>query len=204
MSVNYDIQADVIDITSDTPQQTDNFFVDSNVWYWLTYSNASYSAIPYQIREYPAYIQQAIRTKSSLFRCGLSLAELAHIIEKTERDIFNNPTQRAKPKEFRHNYPAERTNVVQEIQIAWATVKELATPVEILINKECTDSVASKFDSCKVDGYDLFMLEAIHNVGITQVLTDDGDFVTFPGIQVFTCNRNIIQSARSQNKLIHR
>jgi hypothetical protein len=37
--------------------------------------------------------------------------------------------------------------------------------------------------------------------GVLQLITDDGDFATVPGIQVFTANRNVINAARSQGKL---
>jgi hypothetical protein len=40
--------------------------------------------------------------------------------------------------------------------------------------------------------------------GVVQVITDDGDFSTVPGIQVFTANRNVIQAARAQGRLITR
>lgn len=35
-------------------------------------------------------------------------------------------------------------------------------------------------------------------------ITDDGDFATVPGIQVFTANRNVIIAARSQGKMLTR
>jgi len=40
--------------------------------------------------------------------------------------------------------------------------------------------------------------------GVVQVVTDDGDFATVLGIQVFTANRNIIRAAHAQRKLITR
>lgn len=48
------------------------------------------------------------------------------------------------------------------------------------------------------------ILEAMDKVGINQVITDDGDYVTVPGIKVFTANKKAIASARSQRKLITR
>ena len=48
------------------------------------------------------------------------------------------------------------------------------------------------------------ILEAMDKAGINQVITDDGDYVTVPGIEVFTANQNAIASARSQGKLITR
>ncbi|MFV9689915.1 MAG: hypothetical protein ACNY01_02980 [Desulfobacteria bacterium] len=53
----------------------------------------------------------------------------------------------------------------------------------------------------KLDGYDLFILESMKNHGVVQVITDDGDFATVSGIQVFTANRNVIAAAKNQAKL---
>jgi len=36
------------------------------------------------------------------------------------------------------------------------------------------------------------------------VITDDGDYVTVPGIKVFTANRNAITAAANQGKLLTR
>jgi hypothetical protein len=91
MAVNYTIRADVVDIRQDTPKPSDAFLIDTNVWYWLTYTRARLADRPplrYQINDYPAYIGKARSAKAQLYRCGLSLAELAHLIEKTEREIF--------------------------------------------------------------------------------------------------------------------
>jgi hypothetical protein len=62
----------------------------------------------------------------------------------------------------------------------------------------------ARFQTDKVDGYDLFILEAMKNHGVVQVITDDGDFATVSGIQVFTANRNVINSARAQGRLLAR
>lgn len=48
------------------------------------------------------------------------------------------------------------------------------------------------------------ILEAMARAGIDKIITDDGDYVTVPGIKVFTANQNAIASARSQRKLITR
>ena len=38
MAANIVIRADVVDISKDTPRNNENFLVDTNVWYWMTYS----------------------------------------------------------------------------------------------------------------------------------------------------------------------
>jgi hypothetical protein len=44
MPVNYTVQAEVVDIWSDAPKNNDIFLVDTNAWYWYTYTNASISS----------------------------------------------------------------------------------------------------------------------------------------------------------------
>jgi len=204
MAANYTIQANVVDIRHDTPKQEDVFLVDTNVWYWMTYTKASQTAIPYQIRNYPRYISRALSSNSQLRKCGLSLEELAHIIEGTERKIFQRTNPDIKTKEYRHNHPAERNNVVTEIQAAWGQVKSMATAIEITIDTDSTDRALTRMASEPLDGYDLFILEAVSQAGIVNVITDDGDYTTVPGIQVFTANNNVIETARNQGKLIGR
>lgn len=80
MAVNYLIRAQVIDIKHDNPKQDDAFFVDTNVWYWFTYTRTSLGDHPpknYQVGDYPSYIKKALTTRSKLYSCGLSLAEFS-------------------------------------------------------------------------------------------------------------------------------
>ena len=209
MAINYTIRADVIDIRQDTPKPDDVFLVDTNVWYLLTYTRASQGDQPpksYKVNDYTSYISKALSAKSQLHRCGLSLAELAHLIEKTELEIFSKASgfDKNKKKEFRHNYPTERTNVVSEIQAAWGLVETMSQTIDIQINKHTTDDALSRLSTQILDGYDLFILESIIKAGIVKILTDDGDFSTVPNILVFTSNVNVIQAAKVQGKLLKR
>ncbi|MCU0542140.1 MAG: PIN domain-containing protein [Oscillatoriaceae cyanobacterium Prado104] len=201
MAVNYQVQAEVVDIRSDQPNKDDIFLVDTNVWYWLTYTKASTSAISYQITDYPTYLAKALAAQSLLLYCGLSLAELAYNIEQTEKRLFYSSV---KAKEYRHNYPAERANVVAEIQAAWIQVTSIAVSTDITVDEATTNIALTRFSTQPLDGYDLLILEAMEQAGIVQVITDDGDYVTVPGIRVFTANQNVITAARQQSKLLMR
>ncbi len=204
MAINYTVQAEVVDISADTPKTEDAFLVDTNVWYWTTYPNAT-SHIPNQISDYPGYLNNALGASAKIFHSGLTLAELSHIIEKTEREIYErNIGNSIKPKEFRHNLPGQRGRVVSEVQAAWAQVASLAEPLTVTIDSPMATAALNRLQTEKVDGYDLFILESMRNHGVVQVITDDGDFATVPGIQVFTANRNVIQAARAQRRLITR
>jgi predicted nucleic acid-binding protein len=204
MAVNYTIQADVVDIGADTPIATDAFLVDTNVWFWMTYPTAGQSAIPYQLTSYPSYVNSALGNGVKICRTGLSLAELSHRIEKTEHDIYRSYVNAIELKEYRHNIPAERSRIVSEVEAAWGQVKSLAEPLAVTVDDPTTDAALARFQTEKVDGYDLFILETMKSNGVLQVITDDGDFATVAGIEVFTANRNVISSARAQGKLLTR
>ncbi|MCE9544738.1 MAG: PIN domain-containing protein [Planctomycetia bacterium] len=214
MSVNYTVQAQVVDIQADAPKSTDAVLIDTNVWFWISYLKAGGAA--YQTQHYPAYVKKARQAGATLFRCELSLAELAHNIERVERETFeianpgmkpphwNRSTGWMKNKEYRHNYPGQRATVAAEVQAAWSLVKTMAGPLPMTVDEPAADAALTAFQSQPVDGYDLFILQAASKGSIIQVLTDDGDYCTVPGIQVFTANSNVIAAAQAQGKLLVR
>lgn len=213
MAINYTVQANVVDITADTPKAGDAFLVDTNVWYWLTYTRASQSARPpatYQTSHYPNYTNDALGNGARVFQSGLSLAELTHLIEKAEYEIYaqSNPAIFPNPnrfdKNYRHDHERERTQTVSEIQAVWAQVTSMAESLSVSIDSATATAALNRLQTEKVDGYDLFILESMRSHGVVQVITDDGDFATVPGIQVFTANRNVIQAAKTQGRLVAR
>ncbi|MEH2421336.1 MAG: hypothetical protein V7K48_10540 [Nostoc sp.] len=203
MVVNFNIQADIIDIKTDNPQQNDIFLVDTNVWFWQTYINAGFGTQTSKFSNYLKYINQALVNGATLTYSGLILAELAHIIEKTEYNIYTKSHGFLSLKEYRHNYPNERMNVVAEVQSAWSQVKALAVPVNLTVDDATTDAALNRFQTQAVDGYDLLLLEAISRAGVgkIKIITHDMDYAVVPDIQVFTSNKNVIQKANIQKKL---
>lgn len=208
MAVNFVVRAEVIDIRAYQPASTDSFLVDTNVWLWLAYSSISHAPSPplqYQLKEYSPYVQKSLSAKAQLFRCGLSLAEMAHQIEQTERAIYNQYNRlEMTTKEYRRNLADERERVTGEIKTAWEQVKSFSDPREILIDDAATESALANLKQCSLDGYDLFILEAMKKNGIRQIITDDGDFASVPDIRVFTANKKVIDVAKEQGRLIKR
>lgn len=203
------IRAEVVDIRRDVPVSEDIFFVDTNVWYLLTYPKADLPELSrrsrpkeYQIEYYPKYLEVAADADAKLYCSGLSLSELAHNIERIECEIAHN--QGFSLKRFRRDYPDERTQVVAEIESSWAQVTSFAEVLPLEINADITEAALGRLSRELIDGYDLFILETMKAHGVTKVITDDGDYTTVPGIQVFTANRNIINAAHDQGKLRRR
>lgn len=162
MTIQFDVQAEVVDILSDRPQRSDIFLVDTNVWVWQTYPNARTSSrtAPTKIREYGAYLKAARENDATLSYSGLTLAELAHVIESTECDVYNKKNNftkenglALKTKEFRHNYPNERAKVVNLLQIAWMQIQDLAVPLdELTIDESTTNAALARFQTQALDG----------------------------------------------------
>jgi len=209
MPVNYAVKGVVVDLRGDTPKATDRIYVDTNAWFWAVYTKVQFSPQPAshnQTQEYPAFLKRVLNMGGQLNWCGLSLSELAHLIEKTEYDIFFKTTSvLLNPKEYRHNLTAERARVVQEIQTAWGAVESMAGCLNAPeINAASTAAALQDFAQLPVDGYDLFAIRAVNAAGITQVISDDGDFCCVPGITLFTANQNVISAARAQGRFRQR
>lgn len=216
MTVNLNVQADVIDITTDTPKPDDILLVDTNVWLWETYGNATINPrtlntkpnVEEKKRKYSSYLGLALPNGTKLKYCGLILAELAHVIEKTEYEIFKrrNQLNSLKIKQYRHNHPQEHQYVWAIIQLAWSQVTSLASSVDITVDATLANIALHRFRTQSLDGYDLFLIEAISRseVNNIQVLTDDMDYACVPGIQLFTRNDQVLQKAANQGKLIVR
>ena len=107
----------------------------------------------------------------------------------------------------------DRKNKVQQsntIKKAWErmpdNIEAIGNSADVFINDKTTQSALARFQTQALDGYDLFLLEAVSQTRSKriQVLTDDMDYATVKGIQVFTSNGLTIQEARVQNKLLVR
>lgn len=199
------ILADVVDIRNDTPKSDDVFMVDTNVWYFTTYTKASQRSIKYQVSDYPLYIQKAIDAKSVLYYSGLSLSELAHNIEEAEWYIYlaecGLNKDKFSRKVFRHTLPDRRSQVVAEISVAWGQVQTLSENMPYSIDKQAVSNALERIKKEMLDGYDIFILESM-KYRVKKILTDDGDFAGVAGLCVFTANRKVIDLARSQGRLI--
>ena len=75
---------------------------------------------------------------------------------------------------------------------------------EIDLGKISTSNTIGKFGSFEVDGYDCLIADYMLSSGLSNIVTDDGDFASVAGITVFTANRNLIQRAQQAGKLLTR
>lgn len=204
MPPTYSVRAQVVDIRTDSPRPTDRFLVDTNVWAWKHYPGAVLSpagvSAP-QASEYPRYLDQTIAIGALRYRSGLCLAELAHLVEQNEHAGYSIGVGPLTLKEYRHNLPSERARVVREIQRVWGRISADSDPLHLMLDDTTTAAALTRLAAAPVDGYDLFLLETMTSTGLTQLLTDDGDFCSVTGIQLFTANPRVLAAARTQGRL---
>ncbi len=203
------ISAKVVDVTVDVPKSTDAFLIDSNIWYWVGYTKASLSAKYNPYRDYSNYLNQSLSEASKLYKCTLSFAELAHSIERSEWEIFQQTPQGSavhNKKDYRHNFPVERQKVVREIEFTWTLAESMTAglTLEINLNQAIISASVNRMKAQALDGYDLFMIEAAISSGISQIITDDADFGQVQGMTIFTANKRFIQEAKSQGRFVRR
>lgn len=212
MAVQYQVRAQVVDLRTDRPLATDRFYVDTNVWFWIAYPNIHLAnGAPHQQRidAFSLYCRDVLTVGGSLHWCGLSLAELARGIERTEFEAYK--ASGAVPavsheKEYRHNLHSERERVAKSIATAWQDIEGLAKPLPsaVQVDAAMVKALLAALPKLPLDGYDFFPLKVLHETGITQIMSGDGDFCTVPGITLFTDNKNVITAAREAGKLLAR
>lgn len=204
-----DDRSRIYDIRSFEPRPEQAFLVDTNAWYWITYSRATLlvaSGRPTtrQHEQYLRFIKRALDVGCTIVRCDLSLTELAHRIEDTEKKIYEyhaGAGQAISLKDYR-TIAEQRKRVVSEVTNAWAQVTSMSENCEFTIGGEVTKGALKSFKDFPMGGYDLFLLEAMKQKGLQAILTDDRDFSCVSGISILTSNVRVIQEAQEAGCLI--
>lgn len=168
----------------------DRYFVDTNVWYWMTYvSSKEFIAVPpknYQVEIYPAFVERILSNNAQLFYSPLVLVELAGLIERSEHAIHNKYHGELTLKQFRKKV-AERRGVIEEVRGAWDTIKSMASPLSINIDLDFSESLLNVMESCCLDGYDFVYCSVMRESGISNIITDDKDFRSVGDVNLYGC-----------------
>lgn len=139
-----------------------------------------------------------------LLHTGLSLGELAHVIEGAELDIYQQTAQIRHRKEFRHSFPIERANVTSRITTSWREIERMSSLMDVLVDRDLMTAALQRLRTEALDGYDALVVERLTQAGVNQVITDDSDFATVAGLTVFTANLTMINAAQAQRQLVVR
>jgi predicted nucleic acid-binding protein len=197
------VQADVVDITCDTPRPGDRFVVDTNVWVRMVLASGARAATQRQQR-YAPYLKSSRRLGAKLLVPSLVLWELARTAERAEFDLWSPSGNVLKEfKDFRCD-PVERPRVAKLIQRAWMDVLGLATLIDTPMDSVAAFDLIKAFPFTVMDPYDLCIVGAAKKAGVTMIITDDADYGSLSGIQVFTNNGFLLTEAKQQGRCISR
>jgi predicted nucleic acid-binding protein len=200
------VQADVVDIGTDQPRKTDTFVADTNIWILFNYAPMTLvNSQSYRTTDYPPYLKKLRASGAKLAHSSLTLAELAHVIEGKEFDIWRKMpgNEDYRLKHFRRD-DIERKRVLEEVEDAWEATKAMSTCIDCVLDGLTADHTLERLRLYPLDGYDAMILAAMRGHDLKQLLTDDVDFVTVKGLTVFTANREAIRLAELQSRLIKR
>lgn len=177
-----------------------SFYVDTNIWYWLTYSNSNteefapdYATLLYRLNNL---------TNIKLLYSHLTFAELTAIIES---DLYHSYQERTGMHLRRKSYraiPRERNNVVDNIASSIYQISQIAEPtddsfVEIL-NYIKPDDFISTLRRTTLDGTDILMANFIKQNGVKNVITNDRDYLTISDLNIYTYDERTIEMAETK------
>ncbi|CAK3063488.1 MULTISPECIES: type II toxin-antitoxin system VapC family toxin [Vibrio] len=175
---------------------SDKFFIDTNVWFWLTYAASNEiqtqnAPARYQLEIYPEFIEKILDEGASIYHSPLALSELANIIERTEYDIFQSKqTEDISRKSFRKKTD-HRKRVMEEVSNAWQQITQMSSPLDITLNSALSQNALITLNQHCLDAYDAFYIESMSSYEIVNILTDDSDFDGLD-ISLYTANNRLI------------
>ncbi|GGE84015.1 MULTISPECIES: PIN domain-containing protein [Gammaproteobacteria] len=175
---------------------SDKFFIDTNVWFWLTYAASNEiqtqnAPVRYQLERYPEFIEKILDEGANIYHSPLALSELANIIERTEYDIYQlKNTEKISRKDFRRKKEC-RKKVMEQISDAWKQIVQMSSPLDITLNETLSSKTLSTLNQYCLDAYDAFYIESMSDYGVSNIVTDDCDFNGLD-ISLYTANNRLV------------
>jgi len=174
-------------ITSNKIKLPKTFAVDTNVLLKVYYSRSSPNDT--KNKSYSRFIETiANDDKISLQTTTYNIAELFHIIERKEHEIY---TKTVNPnitlKDFR-NLEEQRTTIQQELELVFAQIESLFVINEVCTKVDVLKDFSENYNSIYCDNYDYSIVKYFLEHNCTNFISDDIDFSYFDGITLFTSN----------------
>ena len=172
------------------------FCLDTNVLYWYTYpryglgekNNKHHSQVYYD------FVDKLVADGNPLITTIYNVSELLNIVEKHEWEIYKrlNPQFPIDKKDYRR-IASERTNLQQIMKTTISNVKNICTIVDFNFSSEGLDCYVDSFTKHRCDVFDYLILNYYVESSDINIISDDNDFVTYPGINLYTANRKSLE-----------
>jgi len=191
--------------------------VDTNILYFLHYDRfTNLDALgegprPYQTTEYPRYIKRLRYENKELWVHRTGLIELARIVERAELQILyavKTPDVAGIPpdlnvKAIRRTYRAEYLLCQERVLTYLAAVRKAYRLIAMVGNDAVSYWPAwdVAWPRTVADPEDVGQLVDAVATGLSQVLSDDADWVSLDGITLYTANAVAIRAAQLAGRL---
>lgn len=182
---------DINNIDIATIDKSELFALDTNVLYWIHYSQASdpsLRVLPYQVSKYPDFVSDLLDNGNCLITTVLNISELIHVVENSEHKIYKAMNHsNIKKKDFR-KLLSERSKYKKELETIMLQLKETyEDQIKIVdIREEYINNYINNIENNSCDIFDYLIIDKLKKEGINNFITDDKDFITIDGINLFT------------------
>lgn len=218
------VKAQVVDIRDRSLPLPRSVVADANVLYIIHYDftalDSAGGRLPTysQNRHYPAWWKRATTEEVTLCTSASCLSEFVHLVERTELEILwrtdssrpelapDNPGQDFSPrysKVVRYYYHQHLQAIREEVD---TTLQSLKKNVRVLPqvgqDEQALDRTMRAWVVSSADFGDAALVAASKRAGISHIVSDDADLVSFDGIILYTANRKALEAAALAGKLI--
>lgn len=170
------------------------FFLDTNVLYWYTYPRFSLPGhLNPSAQIYYDFIDSLTSAGNPLKTSVYNLTELLNVVEKNEYDIYCklHPDLPLSRKDFRR-MAGERQKVSQMIKTTMNNALNICSITDFNFTSETLKSFSDEFTNHRCDVFDYAILKNCISTKDINIISDDGDFSSMPGINLYTANENIL------------
>lgn len=169
------------------------FAVDTNILLFRYYNRLSRVITPtsaYQLEYYPTFIDLLFENQYELCTTVINLAEYCSVIERKEFEIYRRARGNSHIffKTFRNNHRQREAYQRRVRNGLEAITHDMTSVFQITQTQEGILNFSQAISSMKCDVSDFTFIEYLKSIGVTHIISDDGDLATIDGITLYTAN----------------
>ena len=174
------------------------FYVDTNIWYWLTYADAEMAQYQgsYASKIYDIYSNELTMLASS----KLTFTEVANLVER--QHMNDNRISSHRKKNFRQD-AVRRNAVVDDIELSIHQIEKMTSKSTFVedLNSIPAQEYVDILRKTVLDPTDALMSSFITNNDVVHIITDDIDFYSVSGLKIYTYNKKMLKQASADGNL---
>jgi hypothetical protein len=168
------VMAQVLDLKSYTPQFTDSFFFDNNIWMYLYCPIGNYMKESKQ-KVYSRFYQNLIKNNRTIWINSLILSEFANAFLRLEFDLWKKKPENAGKRDYKRDFipTQDYKQTVGMVKIQIRNILKTASRTHDEFNSVSIENIFNEFGKCDFNDSYYLELARIQNL---KIVTDDADF----------------------------